>query len=218
MSISKYSEFNKPLEPLPSTIILTEKLLIERAGGKENYELIKSSGIVENDRELYEFTGFLDTISFNRTFLVEVSAGIISPVAKKIGITKHSIIWYMFTYGIVHSLEELGSQMLNKDKSVDFCKAFSAGIAGSVKYWMSDKIFIKVLKFLGLPVSTSFLAGPIYHNIQDQILNPKYLTGIVDGIICGENFEVDGKKVTLWEMVYSYASKSLEELYNKYFK
>lgn len=217
MSITQYSEFNTPLNTIPETLFITEELLIERAGGKENYELIKSTGLATTDKELYEFTGFLSSINFNRTLLIEVSAGIISPIAKQLGMVKGSIFWYMFTYGIVHAIEQLGTDILDDSKEANFCSAFSAGIAGSMKYWLSDKIFIKILKFLGLPVSTSFLSSGIYHNIQDQILNPKMVHEAVNGVICGENFEIDGEKLSLFGMVYKYASDGLSSLYDKYF-
>lgn len=219
MAIIKYSNFNNiKLDTLPKNLLLTEQMLIERCGSLENLNLVKSYGLASTDKEIYEFSGFLNSINAPRTLIIEVAAGIIAPLAEKLNVSKGSIFWYILTYGIVESLYQLGKQLLDKDKSLDFCKAFSTGVGMATKYWMSDKILIKVLGFFGIDISKGgFIQNSISHNIQDQLLTEEKVSEWVNGLICAANFDYDGKKMSLFEIIYTYFTDSVSSIWNSFF-
>lgn len=201
---------------------MNKSQLIESIGGKENYLRLKNTNAIENISDLRTFSQLInENRALSRTLMVEIAAGILSPIianleriSPKLKITKGSIIWYCFTYGIAESLYELGSDILKEDKKLDFCRSFAKGMSKSVEYWATDKVMVKLLGVIGINVSVSsgFTRLP-FHQIQKSLIESGWLFKILEPVVCGDEFFIyEGKKTSIWGMMMSVGESSFKRI------
>src|SRR5690606_33221937 len=103
---------NTPIHENETLPILNETEIVALLGGRTNYNILKESGYPINEGifDLVDFFGGMSGEVFSKRFVVELIAGLISPLAKKLNLEKGSILWYMLLYGTQEAFYELGSQ------------------------------------------------------------------------------------------------------------
>lgn len=220
--LPQYNDFlNQKLEPTHGFVNLSESKKILLAGGKENLALIKEYKICDTEEELYEFLDFLGKgFAGNKRLGIEITSGVISALIGflPVKITKGSIFWYLLTYGMSHAIHDMGKDILNPDKKVDFCESFSKGAASSIADWATVGVINKLLKVIGIDLSGSTVARFGMNSLGDLFRdgdNNTWIHELFESTFCGDDFMViDGKRMSLWDSVYELGASTFSGIWS----
>lgn len=212
----EYSEIlNSPLHEVTNYENLTESEAISILGGRENYDRLIELNypIHEGVFDMLTFFDGLSAEGASKRFTMELIAGLISPLAKKLNIVKGTILWYLLLYGTQHALMEIGTGIFDKNRKNLFCEAFVAGAIESTKLWATGKVVNKlgntIMRYMGHGGGTNFLDTTFgvsisnsFRDLAGSVFKEDIISKYGKSLICNEEFiDVNGKKQSLWDAV-----------------
>lgn len=133
----------------------------------------------------------------------------IQPIIKKLGIREYSFLWYAISYGLTDVAFELGENIFDSDKKLDFCRLFSGGAVVGVSRYFTITGMDKIMYLFGVNFAgnTKWLE-PFILQSSGQVFD-EFLKETAYNFVCGKNW--DGDSLSGAKSLYDMALETISD-------